>query len=161
MFLKWALKGIVHTKILIGWKCIYCFFIGTDYGKFSITSLAHQLIFCIEWVPSEWNSKQWKKHPNITHVFHMTLVHQLMPCEMKSCSFFISCLEFHSDGTHSMQRMHLWTSDVMLNFSKKKLILRRWPDGEGELICKVIYLTTATQCCYLLTNINCWKNACH
>ncbi len=33
-------------------------FIGTDFEKFSITSLAHQWILCSEWVPSEWESKQ-------------------------------------------------------------------------------------------------------
>ncbi len=31
---------------------------------------------------------------------------------------FISCLDSHSDGTHSLQRIHWWTGDVMLNFSK-------------------------------------------
>ncbi len=31
---------------------------------------------------------------------------------------FISCLDSHSDGTHSLQRIHWWTSDVMLHFSK-------------------------------------------
>ncbi len=29
---------------------------------------------------------------------------------------FISCLDSHSDGTHSLQLIHWWTSDVMLNF---------------------------------------------
>ncbi len=32
------------------------------------------------------------------------------------CDVFISC--YHSDGTHSLQRIHLWTSDGMLHFSK-------------------------------------------
>ncbi len=31
---------------------------GTDLEKFSIPSQAHQWIFCSEWVPSEWESKQ-------------------------------------------------------------------------------------------------------
>ncbi len=30
----------------------------------------------------------------------------------------ISCLDSHSDGTHSLQRIHWWSSDLMLNFSK-------------------------------------------
>ncbi len=34
------------------------------------------------------------------------------------CDVFISCLDSHSDGTHSLQRIHCWTSDVMLHFSK-------------------------------------------
>ncbi len=30
----------------------------SDLDKYSITSLAQQSILCIEWVPSEWESKQ-------------------------------------------------------------------------------------------------------
>ncbi len=28
------------------------------------------------------------------------------------CDVFISCLDSHSDGTHSLQRIHWWTSDA-------------------------------------------------
>ncbi len=28
------------------------------------------------------------------------------------CDVFISCLDFHSDGTHSLQRIHWWASDA-------------------------------------------------
>ncbi len=31
---------------------------------------------------------------------------------------FISCLDSHSDGTHSLQSIHWWASDVMLHFSR-------------------------------------------
>ncbi len=34
------------------------------------------------------------------------------------CDVFISCLDSHSDGTHSLQRIHWWASDAMLHFSK-------------------------------------------
>ncbi len=34
------------------------------------------------------------------------------------CDVFISCLDSHSDGPHSLQRIHCWTSVEMLNFSK-------------------------------------------
>ncbi len=34
------------------------------------------------------------------------------------CDVFICCLESHSDGTHSLQRIQLWASDIMLSFSK-------------------------------------------
>ncbi len=34
---------------------------------------------------------------------------------------FISSLDYHSDGTHSLQRIHWWASDAMLYFSKNKL----------------------------------------
>ncbi len=30
----------------------------------------------------------------------------------------MSCLDSHSDGTHSLQSIHCWASDVMLHFSK-------------------------------------------
>ncbi len=50
---------------------------------------------------------------------------------------FISCLHSHSDGTHSLQRIHWWASDMMLNFSKSVLMKRQnhlylgWPEGES------------------------------
>ncbi len=34
------------------------------------------------------------------------------------CGVFISCLDSHSDGTHSLQSIHWWASDAMLHFSK-------------------------------------------
>ncbi len=34
------------------------------------------------------------------------------------CDVFISCLDSHSDGTHSPQSIHCWASDAMLHFSK-------------------------------------------
>ncbi len=34
------------------------------------------------------------------------------------CDVFISCLDSHSDGTHSLQRIHCWASDGMIHFSK-------------------------------------------
>ncbi len=34
------------------------------------------------------------------------------------CDAFISCLDSHSDGTHSLQRIYCWVSDLMLHFSK-------------------------------------------
>ncbi len=48
----------------------------------------------------------------------------------------ISCLDSHSDGTHSLQRIHWWTSDVMLHFSKFVLMKKQthlhlwWPEVE-------------------------------
>ncbi len=34
------------------------------------------------------------------------------------CDVFISCLDSHSDGTHSLQSIHCWDTDAMLHFSK-------------------------------------------
>ncbi len=56
------------------------------------------------------------------------------------CDVFISCLDSHSDGTHSLQRMHWSASDVMLNFSKSVLMKKQthlhleWPEGEYIVI---------------------------
>ncbi len=52
------------------------------------------------------------------------------------CDVFISCLDSHSDGTHSLLRIHWWASDVMLNFSKSVPMKKQtplhlgWPEGE-------------------------------
>ncbi len=32
------------------------------------------------------------------------------------CDVFISCLDTHSDGTHSLQKIHWWASDAMQIF---------------------------------------------
>ncbi len=34
------------------------------------------------------------------------------------CDVIIRCLDSNSDGTHSLQSIHWWASDVMLHFSK-------------------------------------------
>ncbi len=48
----------------IKWKLsenVLCFFMRTDLEKCSIASLAQQWILCSEWVPSEWESKQFTR----------------------------------------------------------------------------------------------------
>ncbi len=55
---------------------------------------------------------------------------------MDYCDVFISCLNSHSNGTHSLQRIHLEASDVMLNFSNSFLIRKQtnlylgWPEDK-------------------------------
>ncbi len=49
-----------------------------------------------------------------------TLTDELEWCVLLWC--FISCLDSHSDGTHSLQRIHWWASDAMLHFSKSVLM---------------------------------------
>ncbi len=34
------------------------------------------------------------------------------------CDVFISCLDSHSDGTHSLQSIHWWDTDAVTHFSK-------------------------------------------
>ncbi len=69
--------------------------------------------------------------------FHFTQ-HQLMAwSRVDYYDVFISCLHSHSDGTHSLQRIHWWESDMMVNFSKSVLMKRQnhlhlgWPEGES------------------------------
>ncbi len=60
--------------------------------------------------------------------------------------FLSLSLDSHSDGTHSLQRIHWWVSDVMLDFSKSVLMKKQihphleWPIGKfsflGELLFK-------------------------
>ncbi len=63
---------------------------------------------------------------------------------------FISCLDSHSDGTHSLQSIHWWESDVMLHFSKSSPmnkqthLLFAWPKNI------VIYLTSIMRATKLL-----------
>ncbi len=60
--------------------------------------------------------------------------------------FFISCLDTHSDGTHSLQRIHWWcnVTDVMLHFSK-------WRN-------KLIYILDVQRVSYVLANVIFWVN---
>ncbi len=47
-------------------------------------------------------------------------IDELEICELlvDYCDVFISCLDSHSDGTHSLQMIHYWASDVMQHFPK-------------------------------------------
>ncbi len=75
-----------------------------------------------------------------THSFslHKILIDGLEWCGLllNYCDVFISCLDSHSDGTHSLQRIHWWASDVMLHFSKSGPMKKQthlhlgWPEGE-------------------------------
>ncbi len=65
-------------------------------------------------------------------VLHSSSLHNmsidgLELCELlvDYCDVFISCLDSYSDGTHSLQRIHWWASDVKLNFSKSVLMKKQ------------------------------------
>ncbi len=64
----------------------------------------------------KWTAKWWIC---VLHSFllHKTWINELGSCGLlvNYCNVFISCLDSHSDGTHSLQRIHCWASDVMLN----------------------------------------------
>ncbi len=58
-----------------------------------------------------------------THSFSL---HKILTDGLE-CDVFISCLDSHSDGTHSLQSIHRWASDVMQHFSSvNKLYCKRW-----------------------------------
>ncbi len=69
---------------------------------------------------------------------HKMLNDGLDLCELLEdyCDVFISCLDSHSDGTHSLQRIYWWASDVKLNFSKSVPTKKQthlhlgWPESE-------------------------------
>ncbi len=46
------------------------------------------------------------------------------------CDVFISCLDSHSDGTHSLQRIRWWASDAVRHFSKSA-----WMKKQTYLMC--------------------------
>ncbi len=51
---------------------------------------------------------------------HKTIIDGLEWCGLlvDYCDVFISCLDSHSDGTHSLQSIHCWASGIMIHFSK-------------------------------------------
>ncbi len=58
---------------------------------------------------------------------------------------FVSAVWTHSDGTHSLQRMHCWASNLMLYFSKSVLMKKQthlhlgWREGE-YVVMKIVFL---------------------
>ncbi len=52
-------------------------------------------------------------------------LHKTLTGGLESCGLlvdvFISCLDSHSDGTHSLQRIHRYASDVLIICSDKEI----------------------------------------
>ncbi len=53
------------------------------------------------------------------------LIHKMLIAGLKTCGLLVNyckvsigCLDSHSDGTHSLQRIHWWTNYVMLHLFK-------------------------------------------
>ncbi len=63
---------------------------------------------------------------------------------MDYCDVFIRCLNSHSDGTHSLQKIHCWASNVMLNFSN------------SASINKLISILNGLRVRRLLANVHFW-----
>ncbi len=60
-------------------------------------------------------------------LLHKTVIDGLESCGLlvDYCDVIISCLNSYSDGTHSLQRIHWWASDVMLNCFKSVLMKKQ------------------------------------
>ncbi len=59
--------------------------------------------------------------------------------------FFISCLDSHSDGTHSLQKIHWRGSDVnvfseYVQMKKQTYLYFRWPKSVYILILELTFL---------------------
>ncbi len=71
-------------------------------------------------------------------LLHKILIDGLESCGLlvDYCDVFISCLDSHSDGTHSLQSIHWWANYIMLHFSESFLMKKQthlhlsWPEGE-------------------------------
>ncbi len=58
-----------------------------------------------------------RRKPCTVNVQHCNRIHtHINTLLMDYCDVFISCLKLHSDGTNSLQMIHWWVIDVMLNF---------------------------------------------
>ncbi len=95
------------------------------------------LIWIMDWY---FDQKQWlNKTPEWWICFLQTYsfsVYIVMWITVDYFDAFISCLNSHSDGTHSLQRIHWWESNVMLHFSKSVPMKKQthlhlgWPEEE-------------------------------
>ncbi len=120
------------------------FFLDLFWTVFAWSIYFSLCIFLIQTKLFHWR-KQYYGH-NVTNILIMHLkfsLHQMLIDGLEWCGLlvdycdvFISCLDSHSDGTHSLQRIHWWASDVMLHFSKSVLMKKQthlhleWPEGE-------------------------------
>ncbi len=96
-----------------------CLFIRTDFEKFSITSLENTWCYGqMTHILAGSNNLKFMKASNKFACYSYSLFKTLIEsCGLlvDYCDVFISCLGSHSDGTHSLQRIHWWANDVMLN----------------------------------------------
>ncbi len=70
-----------------------------------------------------------------------------------TCDVFISWLDSLSDGTHSLQRIYLWASDLMLNFSKSLLMDEQTHILDGLAVSTFLGWTVPLSCILILNTI--------
>ncbi len=76
--------------------------------------------FHVKQKTSWWILGWWFLLQTRSFLLHKTLIDGLEWCGLlvDYCDVFISCLDSQSDGTHSLQSIHWWTSHGMLHFYK-------------------------------------------
>ncbi len=107
---------------------------------------------------------------------HKTLIDELEWCGLlvDYCDVFISCLDSHSDGTHSLQRIHWWASDCndaflqICSMKKKTHIQIGWTEIEyifskfsflGELFLLVYTVNDKNHASSIFFVLNCYLNS--
>ncbi len=73
------------------------------------------------------------------------------------CDVFISCLDSHSDGTHSLQSIYLWASHVMLHFCPQFF----WVSYSFKLVCFVKAVHSQTLWKHTQMCLHVWKTIIH
>ncbi len=125
-------------------RCLICVYFSPDSDETTFS-----LKKAILWIEdSHFSWKQWIEVKNVLmmnlfnkiYIFllHKTLLDGSEWCGLlvDYCGVFISCLDTYSDGTHSLQRIRCWVSDVMLNFTKSVRFIKQtnlylqWPECE-------------------------------
>ncbi len=145
---KWycKYKEIVYLKMEICWKCAHHlalqdvdeFLSSSDLEKFSIASLAYSGSSVVNGCHQNESLSSWQKHNNphdSSRLINGLYLYETKPSlryfnfKLESCGLlldycggFISYLNSHSDGTHSLQRTHWRARDAMPNFSKTVLV---------------------------------------
>ncbi len=119
------------------WKAVFVRNKAKETKPFSSVKTIRQFLSLVDfgWQKNALMINLFNKH---IFLLHETLIDGLESCGllMDDCDVFISCLDPHSDGTHSLQRIHWWASDVMLKFSTSVPMKKQthqhlgWPEGE-------------------------------
>ncbi len=97
----------------------------TDQAPFTRQNSSKQICgWILMWETTADGLFHWRKHYYGLCCFSFCLLQMLTDglewCGLlvDYCDVFISCLDSHSDGTHSLQSIHCWASDAMTHFSK-------------------------------------------
>ncbi len=136
------LKSIIHKNTSSQWKksshqnpptylfttvltckwCLICVYFSPDSDK--MTVLLEKAIFIDKSILA--GSDRLKlKTINDEFITNTHLFTESCGLLVDYCNVFIICLDSHSDGTHSLQRIHCWASDVMLHFTQSVLMKKQ------------------------------------